>query len=1096
MEEYLKKINIFNFDKSGISLDSISDSVLDLYKSNGNKDEDSYKENNIIKFSYILQNNKFKIKYDTIEYEIEKEPFTFYNEKKEILGKTYTYEYLEKIMKALKTKFVIYNYNYFELKTKDDILNDENRKFILKEKNKFTEEKFKLLNSKREFNPSLKKPIIIPKSELSPIPSKQFHNKEKDIKIILENRNELIDYINKFMENWDEKILIIYGCDGIGKTVTFIYLSNLYNNYKVLYFNIKLIMSNKKESCDLFTFEIMRYFTISQKDINTKDNCALNYEKYLNEIKNIKKENFNFWEEIIKFFQSRACENDTLIIIDQYKDIYDLDTNFNLINLKNLILSEVSSFKLLICFSVNNTNIKNKLIDELKYCSLESSTIINSNNKNNINNKDIYENIFSNIDLDEEINYNENQDDGKFEKILLFNQFIDKSVVENKEKNEKDTNSINVNIINSKTEELDENSSSNPNQIKIIYINQLISIKNINNKDNDDNNNKSNKNDTNNINNNINNNKDNNNKVNENNNDNNNIENNNNNIKDNKNDEAKKNLKDNKDNNNDNKIINYLDIFDYNPKYYIKFKNFLTNNTGQLDGLYKKFLDSIYEQISDNIKKYYLENNDDILKNEQIIELIKLKDLVDNKVRFTAPILIQYIKEFPIKYIKMRIYDELTEKDSLSNNIIELNNQFKDTEFYFQFCFPFFGLILSKLIYLNDNNYTINYGKLSGSAKGSFMEQKIKRAIIIDKCFYEVIKLRYVWNFTSLNKDIPKDINEYDYENYERINYDEEKTNINFPYSVCYIVPGSQTNRNIDSALLIPDNINNNYKTFKLIIFQIKQGDNFVIKNKSDYVSSSFTAKKKFEKLYTIKISNVYFYFILPKEYKNENNLINDLENKNISYLFFSIFDHFIYKNDQEKLILLKYLINSNSEIFENDDNDNEEENFDKKMKIIIKLESCLKMKKFLGCKITRNVYENGRKIFFKKDKGLRLSNKQRESIINLLKNEFAIKNNFTIKYIFVIRRSEYLDFINKDDLFGIFYYKSNFYLLYNIFIIPIDINKNINNTEDINNVYKFIRTLKKDEQKSLRFKFKNKSINLEDINNENYIYIFKIYYV
>jgi hypothetical protein len=100
------------------------------------------------------------------------------------------------------------------------------------------------------------------------------------------------------------------------------------------------------------------------------------------------------------------------------------------------------------------------------------------------------------------------------------------------------------------------------------------------------------------------------------------------------------NYKKDKDKNNDEKIIEYLDLFDYNPKYYIKFKNFLLDKTGSLDGLYKKFLDNIYNQISNNIKKYYLESNGDILKNENIIELIQLKDLVDNKVRFTAPILI------------------------------------------------------------------------------------------------------------------------------------------------------------------------------------------------------------------------------------------------------------------------------------------------------------------------------------------------------------------------------------------------------------------------------------------------------------------------
>ena len=82
MEEYLKRINIFNFNKSDISLNSISDSVIDLYNKNGNKTQDAFKGENKIKFSYILKENKLLIKYNNIEYEIEKEPFSFYNEKK------------------------------------------------------------------------------------------------------------------------------------------------------------------------------------------------------------------------------------------------------------------------------------------------------------------------------------------------------------------------------------------------------------------------------------------------------------------------------------------------------------------------------------------------------------------------------------------------------------------------------------------------------------------------------------------------------------------------------------------------------------------------------------------------------------------------------------------------------------------------------------------------------------------------------------------------------------------------------------------------------------------------------------------------------
>ena len=71
---------------------------------------------------------------------------------------------------------------------------------------------------------------------------------------------------------------------------------------------------------------------------------------------------------------------------------------------------------------------------------------------------------------------------------------------------------------------------------------------------------------------------------------------------------------------------------------------------------------------------------------------------------------------------------------------------------------------------MNDSIYSINYSSLSGTVLGSFIEQKIKRAIIVDKCFYEIIKLRYVWDFTPSNNDISKDIFQLDYENYKKIN--------------------------------------------------------------------------------------------------------------------------------------------------------------------------------------------------------------------------------------------------------------------------------------------------------------------------------------
>ena len=47
---------------------------------------------------------------------------------------------------------------------------------------------------------------------------------------------------------------------------------------------IKLIMSDKNESYDLFIYEIMRYYTITEKLRNEEDIKKANYNKYLENI--------------------------------------------------------------------------------------------------------------------------------------------------------------------------------------------------------------------------------------------------------------------------------------------------------------------------------------------------------------------------------------------------------------------------------------------------------------------------------------------------------------------------------------------------------------------------------------------------------------------------------------------------------------------------------------------------------------------------------------------------------------------------------------------------------------------------------------------
>ena len=102
--------------------------------------------------------------------------------------------------------------------------------------------------------------------------------------------------------------------------------------------------------------------------------------------------------------------------------------------------------------------------------------------------------------------------------------------------------------------------------------------------------------------------------------------------------------------------INYLDLFNYYPKYYVKFKNYALkkeNLNKKLDEIYIQFLDGIYFQIKEKLKKFSSKKGyDDIFSNDSIILLIKIKDLVENQISFTSPILIEYSKKFPMKYLK------------------------------------------------------------------------------------------------------------------------------------------------------------------------------------------------------------------------------------------------------------------------------------------------------------------------------------------------------------------------------------------------------------------------------------------------------------
>ena len=126
------------------------------------------------------------------------------------------------------------------------ILNDLPAKIILRRRkveNTLPFEIFESLNHKKGI--SNKDYISIKINELIPqdILSLGIY-RDNMINIVLKNRNELINEIINFVGDQKERILKIFGVDGIGKSLTCVYLTSLMNNFRTIYFNLKEFFEN------------------------------------------------------------------------------------------------------------------------------------------------------------------------------------------------------------------------------------------------------------------------------------------------------------------------------------------------------------------------------------------------------------------------------------------------------------------------------------------------------------------------------------------------------------------------------------------------------------------------------------------------------------------------------------------------------------------------------------------------------------------------------------------------------------------------------------------------------------------------------------
>lgn len=942
-----------------------TDDLDQIINSKNVKGKLNLKKNNL-EINFEKEGDKIKISFDKGEFEIDSIPITFQNENNECLFKIYHFPDLNKmehIFESIEKDYDFYFPNNQPI-TFEEIKKGNNKLITFKKKKDQYKDIFRPLCrrlSKTEKSLTIKTNNLLPENSVS-----LSLNSNSDFKLIIDSRMSLINKIDNFVQNKDKYILKMYGSDGIGKSITLLYYMSIEIKYKMIYFNLKDIFSNRGDPYTYFLNALMKFYSTYHYDLDTtenqkenEENDKLNYNLYLNfknDLQNLSDLPVNnIWNLLNYFCQIIKYDRNSIIIIDQYKSEYDKEEQINL----NKILSEFGEngfIKFIVASSLNDESVKEDLRDDLML--IYESNIEQKNflmEQKETDNNEVEDELFEDFQF-EQTNNEKNVDDD-FSKISIFN-FVNDDKLENpklkdtqikdnnNEVNQENKNEILNNLLNPHKKDIDK--------YDIIYVNNLISIEEIVNGSNDK---------------------------------------------------------------------EMFRLFNFNPKTYIKFNTILQNYPASLSNdRNKSFLDSRFKEINGKIDLFYRKLKSIKKYSTYSPESLKgsflmmLNEIIKTEKKLNLLELIQYLEVFPFKYLKINLVENDTVK---KENIIYLNKDLKDSRFVLEYSYEFVEIAFSKILYLIPSKTLIDMQDLTGSAIGPLVENKIKRNLERNGFI-----IKYFWNFTS--KSEPKIINKkdyiYDYNTYKKIKflYDNENIeNLNMDYNqYYYIVPGSQTNRSLDSVILMPTNNN----SFDMIFFQITKSK-IEIKKKSEYTKDCFLAKNKFESVYGIKINKLYFYFILAKDFDNQKTK-EELESENIEYFYYSILEDYF---DKDGLNDLKNLNEKEAEILENSQ-DNEYQNFKSKLTLINCLEKYLQKKRRLdkNFQITKSKFESGRKHLIKKSANIILDEENKKQIDKILKNHHFKKHSFKkgseliYKYIFSITPKEFTYFSKKENIFGI----------------------------------------------------------------------------
>ena len=560
-------------------------------------------------------------------------------------------------------------------------------------------------------------------------------------------------------------------------------------------------------------------------------------------------------------------------------------------------------------------------------------------------------------------------------------------------------------------------------------------------------------------------------------------------------------IKDNKN------IYDLLSFFNYYPKYYQKFIEFKEQKkeNSKIQTIIQDFYNEQYLRIKDKIMHFYaIINSKNILNNLPTLNpiecLSRLKKVIEKNKKLYFYKLNKYSKIFPFKYLCINEYNQ-----NKQQNYIDLNKKRESIFFTINYSFSFIKIVIEKLIKESIPDNILEINSLSGSAFGNALELKFREHIIENNYFKCKIETRKVWSFVPLDSKLKKKkFDEYKKEKDNKSNPffnkieeldDIVETKINLDNNYYYIIPKNQINKFFDSLILIKTD--NNSKEFQMILLQLtKYKNKSKIKSKEYYIK--FAKKKvkiKFEELYGIKITEIHLLFVLSNEDENNKDTCNYLNEKNISYIFFSIVKKMLFiKRDKDTIYLINDLINLGSLLYPYDNN--YKESFIFNFKVIKETEKIIR-NQLIEKEIIE--YEKLRNDLFPHNIGPTIDSDLKNKIKKELKDLSKFQNDIEFLYFFSIPFSKIFEFSLDNDIFFIFK-KGQIYLHNkdNNFIIDIKKKKLIKDDINLFSLLKSGGTIPEKVLDNFTLIDKNYELkNIQDISQgSSNVFIYKIYYL